>query len=58
MVFEVFLDADERFRWQLRDGHGEVIAVAAKAHRELDEALRCLADVRGSGRAAIRSPKA
>jgi len=57
MVFEVFLDSDERFRWHLRDGSGRVIAVAADAHRELDEALRNLAEVRGSGRAAIRSPQ-
>jgi len=57
MVFEVFLDSDERFRWQLRDCSGRLIAIAAQAHRDLDDALRSLAEVRGSGRAAIRSPQ-
>lgn len=57
MVFEVFLDSDERFRWQLRNRRGQVIAVAPDAHRELDGVLRELADVRGSDRAEIRGPQ-
>ena len=58
MVFEVFIDADERFRWQLRNHRGHVIALAADSHAGLDEALRSLAEVRDSSRAEIRSPQA
>lgn len=56
MVFEVFLDSNECFRWHLLNRTGEVIAVSAGSHRELDVILRDLAEVRGSGRAEIRSP--
>lgn len=55
MVFEVFLDREDRYRWQLRDHGGKLIALAAEAHDDLDEAMRSLAAVRDSDRAEIRA---
>lgn len=54
MLFEIYLDPDERFRWHLRNRKGEIIALAAEAHGDLDQAMRNLADVRDSVRAEIR----
>ncbi|GAA4038049.1 hypothetical protein GCM10022281_18430 [Sphingomonas rosea] len=56
MVFEIYLDTDERYRWHLRNRKGQVIAVAAEGYVELDEAMRSLVEVRDSDRAEIRHP--
>lgn len=57
MVFEIYLDSDDRFRWHLLDRKGQIVALAAEAHRDLDEAVRSLAAVRDSNRAEIRHPQ-
>ncbi|GAA4003692.1 uncharacterized protein YegP (UPF0339 family) [Sphingomonas kaistensis] len=57
MVFEIYLDSDDRFRWHLRNQSGQIIALAAEAHVDLNEAVRSLAAVRDSSRAEIRHPQ-